>query len=396
MTPTRSHTRPPNKFRSTSLIVAAIVTTVVVALGVGTASASVRGKGGHRGFGNGQQAQQRGNGQAQKHGNGQQNKTTAASTSSASATDSASAGASDTAAATASPAATGPVASDFVDINQVQPLNDTPQVQANGSTGSFGISCGNNEDKHFNSDNVIVAPGVTNGAHHLHDYVGNTTTTGASTDDSLAAGGTTCTDGDQSTYYWPVARDLTQTQNQIRVAGEDPADLNVGLTLRPKVEIQYVGNATSKVVAMPKFLRILSGDAKSLTDGGANQHVRFTCTGFGNRISTDKYTLCPGGKGFTRISEFPSCWDGKNIDSANHRTHVVFPDASGACQNGFVAIPELKITMTYKVPAGPNFAVDGFPEELHAPINDHNDFIEVMPDQLQNQIVSCINSGKKC
>jgi hypothetical protein len=42
------------------------------------------------------------------------------------------------------------------------------------------------------------------------------------------------------------------------------------------------------------------------------------------------------------------------------------------------------------------FAVDGFPEELHKPITDHNDFINVFDEELMNQVVDCINSGQQC
>jgi hypothetical protein len=33
---------------------------------------------------------------------------------------------------------------------------------------------------------------------------------------------------------------------------------------------------------------------------------------------------------------------------------------------------------------------------LHKPINDHDDFISVMDQNLMNQVVSCINTGRKC
>ena len=320
-----------------------------------------------------------------------------AATASTSTSSSASASASTSTSAPAGTPATGPVASDFISIRKVAPTRSTrARAGRRGSTGTFAARCGNNENGHFNSDNVIVAPGVTNGAHHLHDYVGNLTASGASNNDSLAASGTTCRDkGDLSTYYWPVVRDITKTKNQKRVAGELDSDLNVGTVLRPRSTITYSGNPFSKVVAMPRFLRILTGDAKAFTNGGANARAKYTCSGFDNRI-TSLYPLCPQGRGMTRISEFPSCWDGKNIDSANHRTHVVFPDARGACPQGTVAIPALTITTTYTVPVGPNFAVDGFPEQLHKPINDHNDFINVMTDQSMARVVNCINTGRRC
>ncbi|SHN75366.1 protein of unknown function [Cryptosporangium aurantiacum] len=310
-----------------------------------------------------------------------------------------------TASSSASPSAsnhghvqTGPVPADFIPIRKVRPTRSTlARTTRRGSGGTFTARCGNNERGHFNSDNVIVAPGVGNGAHHLHDYVGNTTTSAASTDQSLAAGRTTCRDrGDLSSYYWPVIRDITKTKNQKRVPGELDSDLNVGKVLRPKVTITYSGNPFSKVVPMPRFLRVLTGDAKSFTNGGANQRAKFTCQGFTNRISTDKYTLCPDGRGFTRIAEFPSCWDGKSTDSANHRTHILFPDAAGKCPRGTVAVPKLTITLTYNVPRGPSFATDGFPEQLHKPITDHNDFINVMSPASMKRVVNCLNAGRRC
>jgi len=41
---------------------------------------------------------------------------------------------------------------------------------------------------------------------------------------------------------------------------------------------------------------------------------------------------------------FPSCWNGKDLDSPNHRDHVAFPDQvmTGVCPEGFpVKIPSL-------------------------------------------------------
>jgi hypothetical protein len=41
---------------------------------------------------------------------------------------------------------------------------------------------------------------------------------------------------------------------------------------------------------------------------------------------------------------FPSCWDGKNLDSDNHRSHVAYPDLvmTGSCPPGFdVKLPSL-------------------------------------------------------
>ncbi|MFC4536837.1 DUF1996 domain-containing protein [Sphaerisporangium dianthi] len=292
--------------------------------------------------------------------------------------------------------ATGPSPDDFVDIRRVQPNVNRPADGADASRGTFSSRCGTNGNGHFNSDNVIVAPGVTNGAHHVHDYVGNLDTSGFSTNESLQAAGTTCSNGDKSTHYWPVVRLQNQRGNDADKAGGG-LDGNVGRIVRPaSVSITFRGNPTSKVVAMPVFLRIITGDAKSFTNGPTNANASWSCTGFENRQLKDKYPICPRGSQVVRTFKFQSCWDGSNIDSANHRTHVAFAAADGTCPNGFKAIPALEQRITYNVPPGPGFAVDSFPEQLHKPITDHGDFINVMSDALMKRAVDCINAGRRC
>ncbi|WP_338777962.1 DUF1996 domain-containing protein [Streptomyces sp. DG1A-41] len=307
--------------------------------------------------------------------------------------------------------AAGPVAADFVDINQVQPGSRDLQngLAANGdsgSTGSFTAKCGVNENNLFNSDNLIVAPGVDNGAHHTHDYVGNQDNDAFSSDEDLANAETSCQNqGDKSTYYWPVLRlqDGTQEFDAGDLGGG--AEGNVGKILKAsQADMKFVGNKKSDVVAMPKFLRIITGDAKAFTNGLANANTSFSCTGFEDRQVTDKYVICPEGSQVVRTSNFQSCWDGQNIDSANHRDHVAFVQQDGSCPNGFQAIPQLQVRLVYDVPAPTiengqvqnPYAVDGFPEQLHKPITDHNDFINVMDENLMNQVVQCINSGEDC
>jgi hypothetical protein len=149
---------------------------------------------------------------------------------------------------------------------------------------------------------------------------------------------------------------------------------------------------------------IITGDAKAFTGGVANANALWSCTGFEDRQLTDKYPICPAGSKVVRTANFQSCWDGRNIDSANHRTHVAFVQQDGSCAPGFKAIPQLQIRLVYsaQAPAIKNgkvrkpFAVDGFPEQLHKPVTDHNDFINVFDDGLMRKAVDCINSGQQC
>jgi hypothetical protein len=293
-------------------------------------------------------------------------------------------------------ATNGPSAKDFININNVKPNVKNQKAGKNGSAGTFVSDCGTNANKHNNPDNHIVAPGAANGAHHVHDYVGNKTTSGKSNDKSLAKGGTTCQNAaDQSAYFWPVLRDITKNGNDIKQNGGG-ADNNFGKILQPtQAKIEFRGNPVSKVVAMPNNLKVITGDAKAVTNGPKNANAKWTCTGFENRTTT-KYPLCPGGSQVERILDFPSCWDGQNTDSADHRSHIVFPNANGACGNGFKAVPQLRYTLTFNQPQGQNFAVDTFPAENHVPLTDHADFQAVMSKQLLSDIANCINAGQNC
>ncbi|SEP35243.1 DUF1996 domain-containing protein [Amycolatopsis saalfeldensis] len=435
----------------------------------------------------------------------------------------------------------------FLDITKVPRGANVGRNQDRGARGTFTVDCGRNESGHFNPDNFIAQPGVRNGAQHLHDYVGNLSTNADSTNESLAKAGTTCKNGDKSTYYWPVVRidtgdnnetaapqgqnlaadraaaakdaaqphidcpdvasalpevpdaalDQVNTELDAMDAQVDQADQQVAQGQGPPAVLDQVkgrrsaslgkisdemaahgaktgdttalttcavqdqqgagldnGGANSdpsqgespaqqqqkqdngaaaalpgvngrnevagndgdiqrvvsaklsfgsggarKVVAMPRFLRVLYGDAKEGANGPANARASWTCTGFEDRL-TDHYPICPQGSDVERIHAFPNCWDGKDIDSANHRTHIVFPEAGGTCKAGFKAVPQLKITLVYKIPhdvqVKGQYKVDSFPEEKHNPRSDHDDFANVMSQSQMNRVVSCINTGKRC
>ncbi|ALO98134.1 Putative membrane protein [Streptomyces hygroscopicus subsp. limoneus] len=301
----------------------------------------------------------------------------------------------------------GPVVSDYADITAVPPEAPAPPPQADASRGTFTSDCGVNAGGLFNSDNVIVAPGVSNGAHHFHDYIGNQGNNAFASDEDLAKAGTSCADqGDKSSYYWPVLRLQNGTRERDAGAPGGGTEGNAGQIVTPEqVTLTFVGNPRGKVTAMPRLLRIITGDAKAFVNGPGNANASWSCTGYENRQLKDKYPLCPPGSDVVRTFRFQSCWDGRNIDSANHRTHVAFTAADGSCPAGFEPIPQLVQRIVYDVDAPsladggravPLFAVDSFPEQLHKPVTDHGDFINVFGENLMREMVDCINSGRAC
>ncbi|MEU9080352.1 DUF1996 domain-containing protein [Kitasatospora sp. NPDC048538] len=292
------------------------------------------------------------------------------------------------------PGGPGP-ADGFVDITAVTAAAPAPPATGpDASTGSYAQDCGRNREGHRNADNVVVSPGTVGGAHHVHDYVGNLSTDADSTDDSLAAAATTCTDGDRSSYYWPVLRRTDRAGTA--VPSDDPHG-NTGEILAPEtVTVEYLGNPWSKVVPMPRFLRLLEGDPTAATDGGAEAGAQWSCTGFAGRATTDRYPLCPAGSLLTRTLDFPSCWDGRGTDSPGHRSHVRFPSASGVCPHDTFPIPHLRVTVGYRPPPPGAFALDAFPEQHHSPLTDHAVFIGLMTDRQAAGVAACLNENRTC
>ncbi|KAA9153356.1 DUF1996 domain-containing protein [Amycolatopsis acidicola] len=236
-----------------------------------------------------------------------------------------------------------------------------------------------------------------------------TTTTDTSSEDTTTTDTTTTdtTTTDTTTTEEPTTDSSTSSAAATTTTSELPGpdennelSGNDGEIQQPAtVSLTFRGSPVTRVRAMPQFLRVLSGDAKEGANGPTNARAAWTCTGFEDRL-IDKYPICPEGSQVERIHDFPSCWDGQNIDSANHRTHIVFPDSSGRCGNGFVAVPQLRVTLTYDIPhdvqvAG-QYKVDSFPEEHHNPLSDHDDFANVMSQCIMWRLVTCVNGGRTC
>src|SRR4051812_6866143 len=95
---------------------------------------------------------------------------------------------------------------DFVAIQKVAPNVVTPEPRHGAATGTFTVDCGTNGNGKFSPDNPVAQPGIKNGAEHVHDFVGNKAITADTSDEALAAAGTTCRNGDRSSYFWPVVR----------------------------------------------------------------------------------------------------------------------------------------------------------------------------------------------
>jgi hypothetical protein len=178
--------------------------------------------------------------------------------------------------------------------------------------------------------------------------------------------------------------------------GSRAGDARHGAIRTPdEVTLTAYGNPASPVVAMPPLLRATVGDAQAATRDIGHGRPTWTCTGTPDR-RTDRYPLCPSGERVVRVFDFPSCWDGRRTDSPDHRAHVTFPGAGGACPAGTFAVPRMRITVAYDRPDGERYAIDAFPDQGNSPVTDHAFLVNLMPEPLMDRVVECLNTGNSC
>lgn len=185
---------------------------------------------------------------------------------------------------------------------------------------------------HVAMDDPIVHPGEA-GASHQHEFFGNKTTDADSTYASLRAGDTTCRILADTAAYWVPT---------LYADGQRVAPL--------KVNAYYLrGRGPGRTVAFPAGLKVIAGDSGA-TAAQSRAITGWKCSGVqAMSLSTDPIA-CPAGSNDVLVIRFPDCWNGKDLDSADHRSHMAYRVA-GACPAGYsVRVPRLSLNIHYDLP----------------------------------------------
>jgi hypothetical protein len=228
---------------------------------------------------------------------------------------------------------------------------------------------------HQAPDDPIVFPGRA-GASHQHTFVGNRTTNASSTYRSLRAGGTTCMRAEDTAAYWVPA--LYQ--------GSSPV-LPQGAT------IYYRRGTLSSVTPFPRNLRMIAGDAKAT--GPQGMRVTFWSCGIASGVApSSTVPTCPSTRGsFLRLHiRFPSCWDGRRLDSPDHQSHMAYPVRRGCPATHPVSVPA--ITQIYRYPS---LGGEGFSLASGNEFSAHADFVNSWkPGALERLVEGCLNALVHC
>lgn len=191
---------------------------------------------------------------------------------------------------------------------------------------AFRMFC---EFSHVAYHDPIVAPGDPSFM-HLHMFFGNTGVDHNSSYRSLrSSGGSTCDGGplNRTAYWMPAVFD-----GQGRVVAPDTFELYY------KAE-----NAADprSVQPYPNGLRMIAGSRTDGNTSGAGVTWGWRC---GDGPSAGTIPECPSGQRLTGWVRFPYCWDGRALDSSDHRSHLRYGTNNtwGPCPSSHpIHLPEL-------------------------------------------------------
>lgn len=265
---------------------------------------------------------------------------------------------------------------------------------AGDGVGAFRIPC---EYSHFAFDDPIVYPNQP-GAAHLHVFFGNTGANANSTAQSLATtGNSTCAGGiaNRSSYWVPAMLDTA-----------------TGAPQRPNNTLWYYKSGynvprASMIQDIPNGLKILTG--KKMTDTGPYPQwenkpgIHFRCVINGAEgPATEHIPNCPGGSQLQSHMIFPQCWDGVNLDSPDHRSHMAYPEGSSCPTTHPVWLPQLALNIYYNVPAGGStanwrLASDVYDRSIPGGYTMHGDVIFAWDQAVKSTWVKwCVQDGYDC
>ena len=228
---------------------------------------------------------------------------------------------------------------------------------------------------HRAPDDPIVYPGQP-GKSHDHTFVGNVSTDASSTLASLQASGTTCRrPADRAGYWMPTL-----------IVDGQPVD-PIGAT------IYYRRSTTARLHVFPSGLKMIAGDAKA-TSPQDRRITYWNCGVEGGIPPSETPPVCPDGRGqgLRLHVNFPSCWDGINLDSADHKSHMAYPTGRTCPADHRVAVPVISLIYRYPVSGAHDFALaSGGVYSAHADF--FNAWIE---PRLRLLVDQCLNRLRHC
>jgi hypothetical protein len=253
---------------------------------------------------------------------------------------------------------------------------------------------------HTASDDPIVYPGQP-GRSHSHTFFGNTSSDARSTLASLRGAATTCKPrADRAAYWVPT---LYENGREVRPA---------------KGQFYYVVRGFRHMRPFPAGLRMIAGDAHAHRAQPMNV-AYWTCGGQGGVRLAPSATVpscgvvrteftafvkdcssCPlARRRITRFLKtylelhvnFPDCWDGKRLDSADHMSHMAYSRAYVCPRSHPVKVPLIRVMVRYPIAGGRGVALASGGQ-----LSGHADFFNAWDEHALAKLVDDCFHDRPC
>jgi hypothetical protein len=231
---------------------------------------------------------------------------------------------------------------------------------------NFWVKC---RFSHISNDDPIVHPRRP-GRSHSHTFFGNRSTDAFSTPATLRAAATNCKERADKAAYWVPT--LFQNGESLK-----PASIGVYHRLKTSGEIR----------PFPAGLKMVAGDATAVRPQSVKV-TYWTCwmsVGPSSMIPTCPERPADGGvpSVLTLHVNFPDCWDGRRLDSPDHRSHMAYSKYASCPRSHPVQLPGIGILVAY-----PTYGGDGIAFSSGGQFSAHADFINGWDQQVLARIVA--------
>ena len=263
--------------------------------------------------------------------------------------------------------------------------------------GNFFSNC---RFSHMGNDDPIVYPGQE-GRSHAHTFFGNVSTDASSTAARLRAAATTCKPrADRAAYWVPTLYDH-------------------GREIRPaKGQFYYVLRGYGRMSPFPAGLRMIAGDAHA-HHAQPLRVTYWTCGGRGGVRLPPRSTVPACGIVHARYDvvvkrcrtcrltrmrvdervrtylelhvDFPDCWDGRRLDSPDHKSHMAYSRDYVCPRSHPVKVPLIRATIRYPTAGGPGVTLASGGQRTG-----HADFFNAWDEGALAKLVDDCFHGRPC
>ncbi|GAA0489532.1 hypothetical protein Ade02nite_73820 [Paractinoplanes deccanensis] len=257
-----------------------------------------------------------------------------------------------------------------------------------GDLPEFRADC---QYSHRLADDPIVQPGLP-GASHMHSFVGNKAVdAGTTAGDLMKFTATTCKPVQDHSAYWVPTLYDNATGKPVETTGF-------------RVYYRSLRADSKGMMPLPNGLRMVAGDAKKKVPTPRGAQGQFYCAFYGPgdldgiaRSTNGNWPICGGDATLHFMLQFPDCWDGKHLDSPDHKSHVAFGTGEGCPAGHPVRIPALTFDIQYGVKGTPQGYYLSSDRDLKSASSMHGDaFVMWDEDAMNKRTKNCILQRRTC